>query len=476
MLTNLQNFSPKILVIGDLMIDNYLWGSCNRISPEAPVQVIDIKSQTSVLGGAGNVLNNLKSLGAEVSIMSVIGGCEISDELKVLLEEINIDLGFLVTQKNRITSKKTRIISSQQQVVRYDVESSDSISKLTESKLTELLETNITRFDLIIISDYDKGLLTNSFTQTVIRTATKNNIKVIVDPKGNDYSKYQGAFLLTPNRKEASLATGISIDNQSSLKKALKKLKELCKLEISLITLSDDGIAFLDKKFHLRPTVAKEVYDVTGAGDTVIACLGYSLATKTNINIAVEFANLAAGVVVGKIGSATATFEEIHEYESSLKISGCDENIKNTKEIVKIISNLRKKNISIVFTNGCFDILHLGHIKYLEKARELGDILIVGINSDESIKRIKGDQRPVNSLYDRACLIASLKSVDYVVPFEEDNPEMLIKKIMPDILAKGADYKVEEVIGGKFAKKVVLIDFIDGKSTTKLISKIKESK
>jgi len=473
MLHSIQKLQPRILVIGDLMIDKYLWGECNRVSPEAPVQIINVKKETKVLGGAGNVANNLVSLGSKVDVLSVIGGCEISNELRKLFKKINLSTDYLIEQKDRVTSKKTRIISAQQQVIRYDIETDDDINKDSEKNLIEFFKSIVNKFELVILSDYGKGVLTNSVVQEIIRIANSIGIKVIVDPKGSDYSKYTSAYLLTPNKKEASEATGINISDENSLKSALTRLKESCKLNTSLITLSEDGIAIFDDQFRSHPTVAKEVFDVTGAGDTVIAALGYALATKQDIDSAVTLANLAAGVVVGKIGSATASFEEIISYESMLHLSSSEENIISLKKFIKILNDLRKSKNKIVFTNGCFDILHVGHVKYLEKAKKLGDILVVGINSDSSVSRLKGNTRPINSLHDRSHIIASLRSVDYVIPFDEDTPIELITAIVPDILVKGADYKNKSVVGEEIAKELILIDFVEGRSTSNTISKIK---
>jgi len=472
MVVELSKHKPNILVIGDLMIDNYLIGNCSRISPEAPVQIIDINEEYQVLGGAGNVVNNLKSLGAEVSVMSIIGDCQVSNQLKELFESIAVNTSDLITEKKRFSSKKTRIISSQQQVVRYDVESSCDIAEGSEKELIKRFQEKVRKFDLIILSDYGKGVLTKTLTRKVIEISNNNSIKVIVDPKGADYSKYYSAFLLTPNKKEIMDALGIKINSDKALFEALQTQKNQFNLNISLITLSEDGIAILDDQVRKHPTVAKEVFDVTGAGDTVIASLGYALAVNSDIDSAVKFANLAAGVVVGKVGSATVSFDEISAYESSLHISGCEEHIKNIDQFLPILDNLRMQKKQIIFTNGCFDILHVGHVKYLEKAKSLGGILIVGLNTDNSISRLKGETRPVNTLDDRACVIAGLESVDYVIPFEEDTPLELIKIISPDILVKGADYKGKKVVGEELVSKLVLIDFIDGKSSTETIKKI----
>jgi len=475
MLHSIQKLKPKILVIGDLMIDKYLWGECNRVSPEAPVQVINIKSETKVLGGAGNVANNLLMLGSSVEVLSVIGDCEISNELRKLFKENRLSTKYLFEQKDRVTSKKTRIISAHQQVIRYDIESDEDINKKSEKKLIHIFNSIVNNFELIILSDYGKGVITDYIAREVIKIANSIGIKVLVDPKGTDYSKYTSAYLLTPNKKEASEATGINISDEKSLLDALIQLKNFCKLEASLITLSENGIAIFDDKYRSHPTVAREVFDVTGAGDTVIAALGYAIAVKQDIDSAAVLANLAAGVVVGKVGSATTSFDELIRYESSLNHSNCEENVVSLVKFTKILDYLRKSKKKIIFTNGCFDILHLGHVKYLEKAKKLGDVLIVGVNSDDSVSRLKGKNRPVNRINDRCCVLASLKSVDYVIPFSEDTPIELIRTIVPDILVKGGDYKDREVIGEKIARELVLIDFEEGKSTSNIISKIQEN-
>ena len=472
---DLQGKSPKLLVIGDLMIDHYLWGSCERISPEAPVQVVNVKNESAVLGGAGNVINNLCALGAQVDVISVVGGCEISDELKVLLGNIDVDTQHLITQKDRITSKKSRIIAAQQQVVRYDRESTDEINEKSQQKILAIFEKIIKNYDGVLLSDYGKGVLTTELTQSLISTANKNNKKVLVDPKGLDYSKYKGAYLLTPNKKEASEATQVTIKDEASLTQAITQLKTECDLDVSLITLSEDGVAIYDDKLRTHPTAAREVFDVTGAGDTVLASLGFALACDYQIDDAVKFSNLAAGVVVGKIGSATATLNEIVEYESSLNKSSSDEHIKTLDEITLLSTELKARGKKIIFTNGCFDILHAGHVRYLETAKSYGDILILGLNSDRSVKALKGEGRPINIQLDRAYILAALEAVDYVVVFDEDTPYELIKAIKPHVLVKGGDYEGKEVIGQDIADELKLVQFVDGKSTTKTIEKIQKS-
>ena len=475
---NLQGKSPKLLVIGDLMIDHYLWGSCERISPEAPVQVINVDNESTVLGGSGNVINNLKALGAQVDVISVIGGCETSDELKILLNDINVNSKYLITQKDRITSKKSRIIAAQQQVVRYDRESTDEISTKSQTTILNTFKKIITNYDAVLLSDYGKGVLTADLTQSLIAIANDNNKKVLIDPKGLDYSKYKGAYLLTPNKKEASEATQINVHDDATLTQAITQLKTNCDLDVSLITLSEQGVAIYDDhddELRIHPTVAREVFDVTGAGDTVLASLGFALSCGLDIDNSVEFANLAAGVVVGKIGSATATLNEIIEYESSLNKSTSDEHIKTLDEIIALSTELKSRDKKIVFTNGCFDLLHAGHVRYLETAKSFGDMLILGLNSDRSVTALKGKGRPINTQLDRAYILAALEAVDYVVIFDEDTPYDLIKAIKPHVLVKGGDYEGQDVVGQDIADELKLVQFVDGKSTTKTIEKIQQS-
>lgn len=468
---NFFNKTPKILVIGDLMIDQYLWGNCERISPEAPVQIINIDHETRLLGGAGNVVNNLKKLGSDVDIMSVIGDCQISKELTLLLKENDINTDYLILQNNRISSKKTRIIASQQQVVRYDFESKDDINLESEKSIVTIFEKIVQNYDSILLSDYGKGVLTENLTKSLIRAAKKIDKKVLVDPKGINYSKYKGAYTLTPNKKEASEATKIDIQDEASLRKSINKLKQICDLEVSIVTLSENGIAIYDKNFRILPTVAKEVYDVTGAGDTVLAALGFAIANGLNIDEAVEFSNLAASVVVGKIGSATASLDEIKTYSSSLT-SQFSDRIKSLDEIVEIVKDSKLTGKKIVFTNGCFDLLHAGHVSFIENAKTFGDVLIIGLNSDKSIKKIKGKDRPINIEEDRALILSSLRPVDYIVLFDEDTPYEIIKAIKPHTLVKGADYQGKKVVGEDLVQDLKLVKFVDGKSSTKTIDKI----
>ncbi|EAI7247964.1 D-glycero-beta-D-manno-heptose-7-phosphate kinase [Campylobacter lari] len=457
MLDFLSSKKPKILVVGDFMVDRYIWCDCTRISPEAPVMVVKSQKEDKRLGGAGNVYANLKSLGAEVFALGLVG----NDESGRFLKE-NLNARLLV-EKDRKTPLKSRVLSHSQQVLRLDDEN-DFDTKL-EDEIIQEYKKIAKDYDAIVLSDYAKGVLTSKVTKALIEHANTLNLPILIDPKGSDFSKYQNATLLTPNKKEAIQALGVEkIDN---LEKALKKLKDDLNLTYSIITLSEEGIALYDEKLHIIPAKALEVYDVTGAGDSVIAMLAYALALKVDIIKACELANDAAAVVVAKVGSVSVSLEEI----KNLKKASFEDKIKSKEELVKLLQNQK-----VVFTNGCFDIVHYGHIKYLEKAKKLGDILVVGLNSDESIKRLKGNSRPINLEFQRACMLASMYFVDYVVIFNEDTPYELIEFLKPDVLVKGADYKDKEVVGLNLVKKVELIDFEDGFSTTNIINRIANDK
>jgi len=468
----IRNKKPKIAVIGDLMIDHYIWGSCERISPEAPVQVVGVSNESTVLGGAGNVINNLIALESEVSVYTILGQDNNAQKAIQLLEESGAICQAIINEPSRKTTKKSRVIASNQQIIRLDDESKTDISSDSAQELLEVLKKHILDYDAILLSDYNKGVLTTKLTEDIITIASLHNLLILVDPKGKDYSKYRGATLLTPNKKEASLATGIEIIDTPTLKSAGFKIKDDLDLTYGVITLSEEGVAIFDDALYMIPTVAREVFDVTGAGDTVLASLGVALSSGLTIKESCEFANKAAAVVVAKVGSATATLNEIEEYEHSLNKGKIESKIKDFIQIARISKRLKHQGRRVVFTNGCFDILHRGHASYLQKAKDLGDFLIVGLNSDESISRLKGDDRPINTLEDRAFLLAALESVDYVVPFTQDTPYELIKEILPDLLVKGADYRGKEVVGSDVAGAVELIEFVDGKSTSKIIDRI----
>lgn len=471
---SLETKRPKILVIGDLIIDHYVWGLCERISPEAPVQVVDVQDESNRLGGACNVVGNLVALNAQVFVCGVIGNDEAGMWLGEELESKGVDISYLFVDTSRPTTKKTRVIISNQQVLRVDRESKMPVDSEIICNIQQRIHKVINEVDCVIISDYGKGLLSAELTQFIIQHANANSKVVLCDPKGKNYDKYKGATLITPNKKEAQIATGIEINDEASLIEAGMLLKTQCKLQYSIITLSEDGIGIFENHQIKRiPTRAKEVYDVTGAGDTVIAALGFALSSGCSIWQACEFANVAAAVVVGKVGSAVATHSEILQYLHAQHLSKIESKFISQNTLLEILKGLKQNKI--IFTNGCFDILHPGHLRYLQEARDLGDVLIVGINSDDSIKKLKGNSRPINTLQDRAYILCGLECVDYVVSFESDTPLELIKAIKPDVLVKGGDYHNKEVVGREYAKEVVLIDFVDGYSTTSLIQTIKRN-
>ncbi len=467
----------KILVVGDVMLDEYIIGKCDRVSPEAPVLVLGVKNSNTKLGGACNVANNLSALGVEAIILSVIGkNKNASNEnkiLKKLLKKNKISYK-LIKEPKRKTTIKTRVMDNSHQIVRIDKEHTNPINKKTQKKLIEEFKTLLNDIDVLLLSDYNKGVLTKELTKELIKIANTNNKKILIDPKGSDYSKYKNAYLLTPNKKEIQNAFDIDITNKTELKKALKSLQNL-NIKYPLVTLSEDGVGFIkNNKIYQYETKAVEVFDVTGAGDTVLASLGYGFANGWDIKKSVEFANIAAGVVVAKIGAQSATLSEIEAYKNNILMPN---KIKTHKEINLICKDIKtnKQNLNkqkIVFTNGCFDILHSGHVTYLTKAKKLGDVLIVGLNSDDSIKRLKGFSRPINSQDDRALVLSSLECIDFVVIFEQDTPYELIKMISPDILVKGGDYEANKVVGCDIAKEVKIIPLLKGKSTTNIINNI----
>ncbi len=458
---NLSKYTPKILVVGDLMIDHYVWGDCERISPEAPVQILKVRKENNRLGGACNVANNLISLGAKVAICGIVGDDNDGNILINMLQDSQINTEFIIKDSSFSTIKKTRLIASNQQVLRVDREFA-FVS--LHCKILESIAQNISEFDSIIISDYGKGALSYEFTQGLIKLAISHNKFILCDPKGNDYTKYANATLITPNKKEAQIATNIHIDSTDMLVKCGFKLKEMCNLTYAMITLGEDGMAIFGDDMTKIPTLAKEVFDVTGAGDTVISALAFGLSCGLDIYESAKFANAAAAVVVGKIGSASASLGEIFSYLKYDKIH---------IDVLTLIANLRNEGKKIVFTNGCFDILHSGHIAYLKEAKSFGDILIIGVNSDSSVRRLKGNNRPINNQDDRKILLESLSFVDFVIIFDEDTPLELIKQIKPDVLVKGGDYCNKEVVGSNIVDDVRLVDFVPNKGTTNIINKIK---
>lgn len=464
----LLKYKPTILVVGDLILDHYVFGSCSRISPEAPVPVLKLHNYDNKLGGACNVASNLVAFGANVYLCGALGVDDDGDLLLDMLNKIGINTSLIFRDSNFNTIKKTRFIASTQQVLRVDKEC--DVINFNYSSIKDSIQSNLYLFDSIILSDYNKGVLEHSLTQSIISLARDNSKLILCDPKGSDYSKYNNATLITPNKKEAQIATNIKIDSTQALKQVGLQLKNNHNLDYAIITLSEDGMAIFDSDMTIMKTAAKEVFDVTGAGDTAIAALAFGLSCGLNIYDSAKFANAASAVVISKIGSASAKLSEVFIYLNKMQ----DKNIiENDSDYIALINNLKEDGKKIVFTNGCFDILHAGHISYLKKAKSLGDVLVVGLNSDNSVSRIKGNFRPINNQNDRFILLDALGCVDFVIIFNEDTPVDLIKKIKPDILVKGADYKDKEIAGSKYANEVVLIDYVESKSTTNIINKIK---
>jgi D-beta-D-heptose 7-phosphate kinase/D-beta-D-heptose 1-phosphate adenosyltransferase len=346
------------------------------------------------------------------------------------------------------------------------------ISRTSEEKILQFLDQNKEKFSILLLSDYGKGVLTPRLTSSIIKFANRHGIKTIIDPK-TEWEKYKNGWMLKPNRKELSQAVGYPITNDRELERAGWELKERLNLDYLLVTLSEEGMALFGERFKKIPTMAREVYDVTGAGDTVLAALGYGLSRGMDIEEAVHFANAAAAVAIGKIGSVVVKLSEVVQFQRRLENS-VDHKIVSLDRIVEVVESLKREGKKIVFTNGCFDILHYGHVKYLQQAKGLGDVLIVGLNSDQSVKKLKGEERPINTQYHRAYLLASLEVVDFVVIFEEETPYRLIEAIRPHILVKGGDYRGKKVVGSELVERVELIDYIPGHSTTSIIEKIRK--
>ena len=468
----------RTLVVGDLMLDEYLWGKTARISPEAPVPVVDVSQEDLRLGGAGNVVSNLRALGCQVQVCSVLGDDADGRHLLEQLERIGVDVSGAVFDADRKTSRKTRILASNQQMIRIDRESRLPLGEQIEAHLVDEIIARIDHVDVVFLSDYGKGVLTDSVLAQVIQAGRKQGVPVVVDPKGTDYRRYRGATLLTPNRSEASEASGVKIEDSVTLSAAGEKLLELAELDALVLTRSEEGMSLFVRQGEQidLPTRAREVFDVSGAGDTVLALIGIGLAAKLTLKEAATVANIAAGIVVGKVGTSTVNCREILQAVSEHGLP--EENkVQRAIELAEILKHARNYGKKIVFTNGCFDLLHAGHVSYLQRARELGDLLVVGLNTDRSVQQLKGPERPLVSENDRAQVMAALACVNYVVLFDEETPLELIKRLRPDVLVKGADYTPDGVVGRaeveSWGGTVELIEFVQGRSTTSIVEKIR---
>lgn len=460
----------RVLVVGDLMLDTYHIGDVKRISPEAPVPVVRVNRSYSVLGGASNVARNLLGLGCIPYVIGLLGNDHNGKVMQDMFVELGINTQFDFTKHPTIT--KTRIIGNNQQVVRVDFEQDrGEISSENEQHLLDAIEQFIPQVDIIVISDYGKGVCNEIVCRKVISMARSHQKQVVVDPKGSNWDKYCDATIITPNLKEISDVFGSEIKNKDEqIHEAAKNVIQKYNLTSLLVTRSEKGMSYIDTNTAKAiPTEAQEVYDVSGAGDTVVATLAVAMAAGFPILDAIRIANKAAGIVVGKMGTCPVLFDEL---QSELRVDKPDGAIIPFTQLPDLIKRLKRQDRKIVFTNGCFDILHRGHVTYLETARKMGDILVVGLNSDSSIKRLKGESRPINDEQARAVVLSALACVDYVVIFSDDTPLKLIEAVRPDILAKGGDYVIENIVGREYAKETVVIPFVEGYSTTKTINSI----
>lgn len=473
MIITVPNFDgARLLVAGDVMLDRYWVGPTARISPEAPVPVVQIRKDETRPGGAANVALNVAALGVKAHLLGVVGTDEPADLLRIGLDSKGVAADFVRTN-DRPTITKLRIMSRNQQLIRLDFEESLSVTgAFDREEYQARFKLALMGSDVVILSDYGKGTLCD--VAALIAAARAQNKPVLVDPKGQDYRPYRGATLLTPNMSEFEAVVGKCLDESELVSKG-EKLRTELELEALLVTRSEQGMTLLragHAPLHL-PTQAREVFDVTGAGDTVIATLGAALAAKQDLAQACYLANVAASIVVGKIGTATASVEELHA--ALHHSSESDGAVVNEDELLRRVAEAKARGQTVVMTNGCFDLLHVGHIKYLEAARKLGDVLIVAVNSDDSVKRLKGESRPLNTCPDRMRMLAALKSVDWVVPFTEDTPARLIERVLPNLLVKGGDYTAEQVAGydavTAHGGQVMILEFHNGYSTTRLIER-----
>jgi len=460
-----------VLVVGDVMLDRYWHGATNRISPEAPVPVVKVEQIEDRPGGAANVALNIAALGAPAWLVGVTGQDEAADSLAERLHAAGVDAHF-----QRIASQPTivklRVMSRHQQLLRLDFEepfATDADALLAD--VAQLLD----KVRVLILSDYGKGALKNH--QALIQAARARNIAVLADPKGKDFSIYRGASLITPNLAEFEAVVGRCADEAELVAKGLKLLAEL-ELGALLVTRGEHGMTLLRQGFpalHL-PARAREVFDVTGAGDTVISTLATALAAGEELPQAVALANLAAGIVVGKLGTATVSAPELRR--AVQREQGVGRGVMTLDQLLPVLEDARAHGEKVVFTNGCFDILHAGHVAYLEQARAQGDRLVVAINDDASVARLKGPGRPINSVDRRMAVLAGLGAVDWVVSFAEDTPEALLEKVRPDVLVKGGDYGLEGVVGAgivlAYGGDVKVLNFVDSCSTTAIVEKIRE--
>lgn len=475
-----QFSSVRVLCVGDVMLDIFVYGKTNRLSPEAPVPVLLETRRSSMLGGAGNVVANLRSLGVQTSLAGIVGNDAEGKEVRKCLEDMGAESKLLFTQDDYQTTMKTRLVSGRQHLLRLDRE---TMLYATDDNLNVLLsniEQELKHTDMLLLSDYKKGLIDERFAPRVIEMCRAAGVPVIVDPKRTDYGIYRGATLVKPNRKEFEEVTGqrFSPGKPGFVESAVQAGREVCHkygVENLLVTLSEHGMLYIPgdetERPRMIPTEAKEVFDVSGAGDTSLATLGAAIATGATMRDAIKLANAASGVVVGKLGTASITCDELRRKIDCREESG----IITAEQAAALISELKEQGKTIGFTNGCFDILHPGHLSSFDRARALCDVLFVGLNSDASIQRLKGPTRPINNQESRAAMLVGLKSVNYVVIFDEDSPLTLIDKLRPDVIAKEG-YAMDNWKSGRFVEsyggKAVILPRLEGFSTTAIVEKL----
>lgn len=480
--------NTKVTVIGDIMLDRFLYGTVERISPEAPVPIFRLDHEEVMLGGAGNVAANLASLGCKPTFLGFVG-LDTNGKLVTSLLKNAGSHSHLYRLKNHPTIIKTRFIANHNHLLRADAEKLLPFVPELLPKFSKLVKQAIKMTDIVLLSDYNKGIFNQETTQMIINLCNKFNIPVIVDPKGNDYSKYRGATLIKPNIKEFFDATGIKLNPDSpqfddELKQGADIFLKQYGIKNIIVTLSEYGMAYIsceNKNFIVKiPTEAKEVFDVSGAGDTSLATLGIALGAKAPIAEAMQLANIASGIVVGKLGTATVSFNEL---KAKLATKKCESQCHRTNKIISlsdakpIIDELKKRGKKIGFTNGCFDLLHLGHLSSLQQAKNVCDILIVGVNSDDSIKKYKGADRPIQDQNTRSTLLASLELVDYVIVFSEDNACHIVEELRPDVIAKEGytiDNWPEAQKVVSYGGEAIILERIEGYSTSQLVAKCKK--
>lgn len=471
--------NSTVLCIGDVMLDRFVYGSVTRISPEAPIPVLRVGRETLMLGGAGNVARNIGAIGAAVTFVSVIGDDAAGRKIAGLLADEPGVQPHLLTEPDRITTEKTRFIAESHQLLRADLETTAAITPATEQALLDVCAARMAECGVVVLSDYGKGVLTPDLVRRLIALARQAGKPVIVDPKGRDFSHYRGAALVTPNRSELAAVTGMPVDSDDAAVAAARHLIAASGIERVLVTRSEDGMTLVDGggQADQIPATAREVFDVSGAGDTVVAVLSAGLSAGASLGDAARLANAAAGIVVGKVGTAVIHPEELRR-ELMDEQSGHDHaKVVSLSEALALIAGWRRAGQTVGFTNGCFDLLHPGHVSLLAQARGACDRLIVGLNSDASVSRLKGPERPVQNEVARATVLASLASVDLVVLFTEDTPLELIRAIRPDVLVKGADYTIDTVVGAdvvqSYGGRIMLAGLVPEQSTTRLVQRMR---